>query len=141
MPQELLDLISAILLQQQLDEHLNPDATVADKLPADGADLAISRVQKLGSQQGAQVDDDLLVRWHVPLGDGTEHLIGVEFLMEELLAGGVILVTRQQRVGFSLRHGDDSPSKSEVGRMEVASEGDGTGWDMDGLESPSGGWR
>ena len=77
MPQELLELIITILLLQELDEHLDPKAAVADNLTADGANIVGVRGKDIGSQQGAQIDDGLLRRRHVPIRKSTDHLVCV----------------------------------------------------------------
>lgn len=81
-PQEVLNLVFAVLVLQELDELGNPFPGVKDKCPSRVAEAGVVWIQNVGGEKGSQVGDGLVVGWHVPLGKGTQHLVGVQFLVQ-----------------------------------------------------------
>jgi hypothetical protein len=81
-PKEVLDLVFAVLVLQQIDELMKPLFGEFDKQTPGVAELWVVWVQDIGSQDSAKVDDGLLVGWHETLPKSTDHLIRVQLLVE-----------------------------------------------------------
>lgn len=103
-PEEVLEMIGAIFVVEELDQGGDPKTRVADELAADGADVLVAKVEEVGSEKSAEVGDCLLGGWKVAFREGAEHLVGMELLVELTLTGSVILVTGKQGLRFA-RHG------------------------------------
>ena len=74
-PKEVLDLVFAVLISQRLDELVKPPLGVLGEQASGVAQVGIVGVEDVGSEQTAQVDNDLLVGRHKPFGHGADHLI------------------------------------------------------------------
>jgi hypothetical protein len=104
MPEEVLEIIGGILVVQKLDQGGDPETRVADELAANGADVLIAKVEKVGSEKGAEIGDCLFGGREITFREGAEHLVRMELLVELTLTGSVILVTREEGLCFA-RHG------------------------------------
>ena len=97
-PDEILDLVLAVFVVEQLDEQAKPLLGVVAQRLARVAEVLVLGVENVGAQQGAQVDDGLLIGRHEALGHGAEHLVRVQLLVQAALQRRVVLVLRQQRL-------------------------------------------
>ena len=66
-PHEILDLVLAVLVLQELDELGNPFLRVEGKCPSRVTEAGVVWVQDVGGEKGSQVGDGLVVGWHVSL--------------------------------------------------------------------------
>lgn len=60
-PDEVLNLILAVFVEQQFDELVEPLLGVLDQQPSRVAQVGVIRVQNVGGQQSAEIDDELLI--------------------------------------------------------------------------------
>jgi hypothetical protein len=81
-PEEVLDLVCAVLMLQQIDELVEPLFGELDKQTPGVAELWVVWIQDIGGEESAKVDDGLLVGWHETLPKSTNHLIRVQLLVE-----------------------------------------------------------
>lgn len=81
-PEKVLKIIGGIFVVQELDQGGDPETRVADELAADGTDVLVAKVEKVGREKGAEIGDCLLGRREVAFGEGAEHLVGMELLVE-----------------------------------------------------------
>lgn len=110
MPQKFLELVVAILFFEKLDKGAHESLDVPCKLTAWFAQIIVSRVEKVRGHKRAQVDDDLLGRRHVALGQGLEHLVGMQLLVQLALSRGVVFIARQEGFGVVMPGAASFPS-------------------------------
>ena len=60
-PEEVLDLVLAVLVLQELDEVLQKLVCVFDEKPAGITEIGIVRVEDVGCQQCTEIDDKLFI--------------------------------------------------------------------------------
>lgn len=105
MPEKVLQLILTVLVPQQLDEGPDTELGVAGQLTSGGTDLVWVGIEDIRGKQGAEVGDGLLGGWHITLREGTEHLIGVQLLMNPTLEDGLIFVAGEEWFGITSPRG------------------------------------
>ena len=96
-PKEVLNLIPSILVVQELDELVQPSFGELYEQAAGIAQVGVVGVEYVRGQEAPQIDDDLLIGWHVPISQSPNHLVGVEFLVNLALQDRVIAILGKQR--------------------------------------------
>lgn len=72
-----MDLVCAVLVQQQLDELLEPLLGEVDEQTSRIAEVWVVRVEDVGSEESSKVDDQLLVGGHEAFAKSPDHLVRV----------------------------------------------------------------
>jgi hypothetical protein len=88
----------AVLVHKHFHELLEPDLDIVHQCSSGITEFLVIWVENVGSNDGSQVDDDLLVGWHETLRQGTEHLIGVKLLVQLSLENSVITILWEERI-------------------------------------------
>jgi hypothetical protein len=93
-PEKVLYLVAAVLVEEQVNELVQPPLGELDEEPSGVAEVWIVWVQDVSGQEAAQIDDGLFIGRHVPLAQGADHLVRMQLLVHLALHDRVIVVLR-----------------------------------------------
>lgn len=97
-PNKVLDLITIILMRKHLNEVLDKLLRVLHQEPTTVTKAGGIRVEDIGSEECAKVDDQLFGCWHVSFAEGTKHLVGMQLLVHTTQESGVFIVLWKERL-------------------------------------------